>query len=293
MWDDAGGGNPRPPGKRQTASQEASDDESNRDPLQEELDSARRELRECQHNLHDHLTLAAKVHQSFLPQSARHPRLNVSVAFVPVDGLGGDYCQTVFPNDRECYLTICDVTGHGIDAALLASRVSSEVRYLVFQHLRPCQIVSEINAFVWKYFRETSLQLSLFVAHLDLIEGRVTHSGAGHPAQLLIRQDGHSVEKLASQNMLIGVQQECMSGEPEDSATIEVGDHLMLFTDGLPETMRSDGQMLGDDQLIDLAMGSHCRSAGDMAACVLERVRAFGSEAQRDDMTLILAEFTS
>lgn len=298
MWEDASGRDASPLGERQPEGKVKRapghvEDRPNLDRLQEELDAARRALRDCQHTLQSHLKLAAKVHESFLPQSVRHSRLNISAAFIPVDGLGGDYCQTIFPNDLECYLTICDVTGHGIDAALLASRVSSEVRYLVLQHLRPWQIVSEINTFVWKYFRETNLQLSLFVAHLDLVEGRVTHSGAGHPPQLLIRRDGRRVDKLVSQNMLIGVQQECMSVEPEQGKTIEVGDHLVFFTDGLPETSGADGQLLREDQLIELAMASHCRSAANMAECILERVRAFGAGAQRDDLTLIMAELTS
>lgn len=263
--------------------------------MQEELDAARRDLRDCRQALQRHLELAVKVHESFLPQSVRHPRVNISAAFVPVDGLGGDYCQAIFPNDQECYLTICDVTGHGLDAALLASRVSSEVRFLALQRLRTWQIVSEIGTFVRNYFSEINLQLSLFIVHLDLVEARVTYSGAGHPSQLLVRRDGQSVDKLVSQNMLIGVnvQQERMSVEPEHGTTIEVGDHLVLFSDGLPETSDADDQMLGEDRLIDIAMASQCRGASNMADCILERVRAFGSGAQRDDLTLIVAEFTS
>lgn len=72
-----------------------------------------------------------------------------------------------------------------------------------------------------------------------------------------------------------------------------MGDHLVLFTDGLPEISGADGQRLGEDRLIDVALASHCRGASNMADCILERVRAFGSVAQRDDLTLILAEFTS
>lgn len=271
------------------------EDRSELNRLQEELDASRRELRDCREALQRYLELAVKVHESFLPQSVRHPRVNISAAFVPVDGLGGDYCQAIFPNDQECYLTICDVTGHGLDAALLASRVSSEVRYLALQHLRPWQIVSGIGAFVRKYFSEINLQLSLFIAHLDLIEARLTYSGAGHPSQLLVRRDGHIVDKLVSQNMLIGVhvQQEWMSVEPEHGTRIEVDDHLVLFTDGLPEMSGADDQMLGEDRLIDLAMSADCRDAANMADCILERVRAFGSGEQRDDLTLIVAEFTS
>lgn len=120
-------------------------------------------------------------------------------------------------------------------------------------------------------------------------EPRKFSSGSKMAAEEMVS----GVDELDSQNMLIGVQQECMSVEPEHGRAIEVGDHLMLFTDGLPETRGADGQMLGDDRLIELAMASHCRSAANMADCILERERASGGGAQRDDLTLIIAEFTS
>jgi serine phosphatase RsbU (regulator of sigma subunit) len=65
---------------------------------------------------HQHLQLAAKVHRSLLPLPVRTDRIEVDVRYLPVDEVGGDYCQVRFPSENICYITICDVTGHGIGA---------------------------------------------------------------------------------------------------------------------------------------------------------------------------------
>jgi serine phosphatase RsbU (regulator of sigma subunit) len=84
-----------------------------------------------QKRAHQHLQLAAKVHRSLLPLPVQTDRIDVDVRYLPVEQVGGDYCQVRFPSEDVCYITMCDVTGHGIGAAWLATRVSSEVRHSV------------------------------------------------------------------------------------------------------------------------------------------------------------------
>src|SRR3990170_2384727 len=82
-------------------------------------------LLDAQTKLQRQLKLAATVHRSLLPRPVRHERIHVDVRYVPVEGVGGDYCQVDFCDRQTCYITICDVTGHGIGSALLATRVSN------------------------------------------------------------------------------------------------------------------------------------------------------------------------
>ena len=179
-----------------------------------------------------HLQIANRVHQSLLSQPVRHPRIDIDARSLPMDGVGGDYCQVLFPDESCCYLTMCDVTGHGIGPALLATRVSSEVRRLVFNRLRPVEIVARLNAFVLDLFGDAELQLSFFAAQLDLRGHSITYSGAGHPGPLLIHQGSGLIETLESQNLLMGVAEHCLSDRPEQSSPWSPGDRLLLFTDG-------------------------------------------------------------
>ena len=180
--------------------------------VDEELDVLRRRVAELEHalattrqRLHWKLQLAAQVHRSLMPHPFRDPRIWVDVRYVPIEEVGGDYCQVRFPDRDTCYVTICDVTGHGIGASLLATRVSSEVRYGILYGRDPRDIVRALNAFICDHFDATDLYLTFFAARIDLTRRQLTYSGAGHPAPLLLRRDGTTIEQLVSQNLVIGV----------------------------------------------------------------------------------------
>ncbi|MBI1914094.1 MAG: serine/threonine-protein phosphatase [Planctomycetes bacterium] len=258
--------------------------------LQAELAAIQREMERREGTRQADLELAARVHESLLPRPVHHPRIDVDTRYVPVEGVGGDYCQVLFPDESCCYITMCDVTGHGIGPALLATRVSSEVRHLAFDRRRPMEIVQDLNAFVNHHFRDTELQLSFFAAQFDLTQRTIRYSGAGHPSPLLIRQGAGPIERLASQNLLIGVAENCLDDQPEHATQLHPGDRLVFFTDGLTETTGVEGKRLGQAGLAEIAARTCAGSLFEMADCILGRIDRFRVGPVRDDMTLIIAE---
>lgn len=258
--------------------------------LQAELAEAKRELGLRKRNMQADLQLAAQVHRSLLPGPVRHAGIDVDTRYVPVEAVGGDYCQVLFSNESSCYVTMCDVTGHGVGAALLATRVSSEVRRLASDRLRPMEIVEGLNAFVFRHFRDTELQLSFFAARFDLRQRTVTYSGAGHPSPLLIRQASGPIDALKSQNLLIGVAEQCLSDQPEHVSQLSSGDRLLFYTDGLTDTTGAKGERLGEAGLAEIAAITCAGNLLDVADCIIERIAQFRVGPVRDDMTLIVAE---
>ncbi len=236
------------------------------------------------------LEVAAKVHRSLLPQQVRHDRIHVDVRYNPIEQVGGDYCQVRIAGPNTCYITMCDVMGHGVQAALLATRVSSEVRHWILERLAPREIVQMLNKFIFDYFGETNLYLSFIAVRIDLANYEITWSGAGHPSPLLLRRDGTTVEPLTSQNLLIGVREECLDIEPEHSVSAEPGDRLLLYTDGLTEIADASGKELGVAGLSDLATVAMCVNLFDMADQIFEQVEHHHHGPVTDDRTLIVAE---
>ncbi len=265
-------------------------DSSRIEQLETELAAARRKLKHRERLHRAHMQLAARVHQSLLPRPVRHPRVDLDTRYVPVEGIGGDYCQVLFPDDATCYVTICDVAGHGVGPALLATRVSSEVRRLARDRRRPIEIIQELNHFVFQHFADTELHLTFFAARLDLQRHIATYSGAGHPGPLLIRRGRGPVEVLKSQNLPLGVAEHCLSDEPEHLATLHRGDRLVFYTDGLTETADAHGKLLGEAGLANIAANVCAGSVCEVAGCILDRLAWFRAGPMRDDMTLIVAE---
>ena len=258
--------------------------------LQQRLREAQRALDAKQARLERQLKLAAKVHNSLLPQPVRHERISVDVRYRPVDEVGGDYCQVRFADAGTCYITMCDVTGHGIGPALMATRVSSEVRHDILYGHSPSNIVRSLNRFCRDHFADTDLYLTFVAARIDLRRPRVIFSGAGHPSLLLIRRDGLTVERLKSQNPMIGVTDECLADEPEHTAQLDSGDRLVFYTDGLTETADADGRYLGVEGLEKIAVGSMSVDLFDAADHILDRVSRHQHGPATDDKTLIVAE---
>lgn len=255
-----------------------------------ELRTARRELDQSQRAKQKHRRLIARVHESLLPRPVRHARIEIETRYVPMEEVGGDYCQVLFSGDSTCYITICDVMGHGFGPALLATRVSSEVRRLALDDGRPMEIVQGLNDFIFQYFFDTDIQLSFFVARIDLERQTVAYSGAGHPGPLLIRKKTGQVEVLQSQHLLLGVAEDCLRGEPEETLTLHSGDRLVFYTDGLAETKNAKREGLGEAGLAAIAAVTCVGSVAEVADCILQQVATFRAGPVCDDMTLVVAE---
>jgi sigma-B regulation protein RsbU (phosphoserine phosphatase) len=240
-----------------------------------------------QKRAHQHLQLAAKVHRSLLPLPVQTDRIDVDVRYLPVEQVGGDYCQVRFPSDDVYYITMCDVTGHGIGAALLATRVSSEVRHSVLSGKPPAQVLDALNRFVCDNFGDAGLFLTFLAVRIDVANREITWSGAGHPSGILLRPDG-TTAWLASQNLMIGVQPECLGTEPEHRVHLAAGDRVLLYTDGLTEVFDSSGSELGESGLAAIAVSERSDDLFGMTDSILERIHAFQHGPATDDRTLIL-----
>jgi phosphoserine phosphatase RsbU/P len=235
-----------------------------------------------------HLELAAKVHRSLLPMPVRTDRVEVDVRYLPVEGIGGDYCQVFFVGDDVCYITISDVTGHGIGSALLATRVSSEVRYSVLLGKSPAEVLDALNRFVYGNFADAGLFLTFLAVRIDLPTGDINWSGAGHPSPILVRADGTTVVRLESQNLMIGVQLQCLAAEPEHRIRLERGDRVLIYTDGVTEVFDSTGSELGESGLAGLVVEAMSDDLFGMTDRILGGVVEFQPGPATDDRTLIL-----
>jgi sigma-B regulation protein RsbU (phosphoserine phosphatase) len=258
--------------------------------LRRRLGEIERKLEIVRTRFERQLRVADSVHRSLLPQPVRHERILVDVRYIPVEEVGGDYCQVRFSDPDTCYVTMCDVTGHGIGPALLATRVSSEVRQSILYGREPRDVVRTLNHFICDHFEETHLYLTFIAARIDLSHGRVIWSGAGHPSPILIRSDDKKVELLESQNVPIGVMRDCLADEPEHTIDVKPGDRLLFYTDGLSETVDAEGRYLLTEGLTDVAQQAMAVELFDMADYILDRIDRHQHGPATDDKTLIVAQ---
>lgn len=183
---------------------------------------------------------------------------------------------------------MCDVTGHGVGAALLAARVSSEVRHAVHSGLSPVAVVDRLNRFVCEKFGSAGLLLTFFAARIDVRGLEITWSGAGHPSPILVRADRRTVVRLESQNLIIGVRPECLAPEPEHRTRLSPGDRVLFYTDGVSEVFDATGAELGEEGLAGLMVDAMPAGVSGMIDRILGQVAGFQHGPVMDDRTLIL-----
>ena len=240
-----------------------------------DLDTARAaaagaaELRTRQAEMEHDLELAEKVHRSLLPPaSAQGEDLVCEARYRPMRGVGGDLCLVLPCGPGQTFLCVADVTGHGVAAALLATRIHGHLRRLVDCGAGPAEALTGLNDFVLGHFGDTGLFLTCFTVRCDTRAGEWRLAGAGHPPALLWRRGAGTVARVGSQATLLGVLP-TLPGGGETTLPLARGDRLVLYTDGITETRSRSGSCFGFDAIERVLRGAAGAPAAEGADAIL------------------------
>ncbi len=241
----------------------------------------------------DHLPeseLAREVQNRIFPSSRPSiPGLDYFGDWRPASGVGGDYLDYFEMDEGNLGLAIGDVSGCGMQAALLTATLHSIVRAL---RLTPTGSVAEFVSTVDQLFCEIcpdNCYATLFVARYDPILGRLHYVNAGHEPPFVLRKSGPSYRniRLESGGPLLGMMRK--SPYREGVVSLGPGDLLVAYTDGLCEASNREGEEWGWHRFLDSLAAEPKRRARDMVSRVFEEEDRFVQGApQLDDMTLWL-----
>ena len=236
---------------------------------------------------HQELETARDVQREFLPQhSPNLPGYDFFAFYKPAYHVGGDYYDYVSFPDGRLAMSLGDVSGKGIAAALFTARLCSEVRFSLSNHADLGEAVSALNR---SMFGDTfqGRFVTFVVGLLDTSTHRLTIVNAGHMPPLLWRAG--KVEPIG----------EGRNGPPlafdiewqyeEVTITLEPGDAIIAYTDGISEAVNSQNKMLGNHGVIAAAQRYNVDSGKHIGEFVLDDVRAFVGDADQQDDTCLLA----
>ena len=234
--------------------------------------------------LEKQVQMAADVQQRMVPQKPPElPGIDLASVYVPCFELGGDFFDFIPLQDDNLGLAIADVSGKGVPASLIMASVRAFLRAQVDNVYYLYEAVRRINLMLC---RDTKLGefVTLFYGVLDSRNLRFTYCNAGHPPALLLR-DG-KVTELSGDNMVLGVSQEEIY--KQFLVSLQKGDLLLLYTDGLTDAMNFNQERFGRQRLID-AFREGGATADNVAQNILWQLRKFVGMARRtDDVTMIV-----
>jgi len=199
--------------------------------------------------------------------------------------VGGDFYDVFEVGEGGVAILIGDVTGHGIEAARVATLVKDVV--FAFAHLspRPAEVLGHTNQLLVE--KDLPGFVTVFLGIMEKGTCRLTYSSAGHPDVLLKRASGE-VERLQSRSHPLGV----FAGSEWKAFEAELGvdDRLVLYTDGVIEARRN-GDFFGEQRLETLIREAQV-SVEHLPDRVLDEVLAFSGGALKDDVAVLVLSLT-
>jgi serine phosphatase RsbU (regulator of sigma subunit) len=237
--------------------------------------------------IEDELQLAHQIQQTFLQSDFPElPRCEVHAVNLPSRQVGGDYYDVVPAPDGSFLVAIADVAGKGVPAALLSSMLQAALRTQARSVESPAAILRNINALV---YRSTAVHqfATFFLARVAADGGRMTYCNAGHNWPAVLRRNG-SREWLQCGGTILGIMEDVAL--EEGSLDLAGGDLLVFYTDGISEATNADGELYGEERLVEFVAGlPPALNAEAIAAGILREVeRHLGRLEAQDDRTLIV-----
>ena len=247
------------------------------------------------------LEIAREVQSQLYPRTMPDVQtLGLTATCNPARMVSGDYYDYQQIGDGKVALAIGDVAGKGISAALLMATVQSSFRSQIRGSLElavsagqehtsrlqvsTSQMVTHLNQ---QLFADTSPEkyATLYLGMYDEASSKLTYTNAGHLPPILVR-DGKA-ERLEVNGMVVGAFPFARYNESE--ITLQQGDLVCFFTDGVTEPENAYGEMFSEEQLIDLLLRNADKSEREIIDCILESVQDWtGAGELQDDMTLLL-----
>ncbi len=240
------------------------------------------------------MSQAQRVQQRLLTGLPSVPGIGLGVHFAPRSGVGGDFYHVERLSEDQLLLAVGDVSGHGVQAALVAATALKTLRFVLRGGAEPLDIVLACN----DELREDLLPgqfISLFLAVIDSAENSVTAICAGHhPALLVNLAREFPVQRIGRPGMAIGLgSRETLERMLKPvTLTLQAGDILVQVTDGLIEATDHADQPWGEGGWMASVLARSDRDAAQaLADGLVADLRASIQRPVDDDLTVLVASF--
>ncbi|MDK1081681.1 MAG: PP2C family protein-serine/threonine phosphatase [Anaerolineae bacterium] len=216
---------------------------------------------------------------------------NVAARYLPMARVGGDFYDFLIVDKNRLGILIADVSGHGLSAAMIASMVKMAVAAQHSNASDPAKVLYGINQALFGKIKDKYVTGAY--VFIDTSENTIRYAGAGHPAMLVLRQNGPVVEEVEENGLILGLFREA----EYTSVDIAMNDNdtLVLYTDGITEAEDENGEMFGLEGLKRCVVEHAHSSVVDVSDAILNRVHSWTNGKSvsdpDDDITLIIARF--
>lgn len=265
--------------------------ESMRQALKEHIASLV-ETTAAKERLDSELKIARTIQMSFLPKRfppfPERDEFSIFAFLEPAKEVGGDLYDFFLRDENHLFFVIGDVSDKGVPAALFMAVTKTLIKGVAEGGTEPSDILEKVNVELCRD-NETMMFVTVICGSLNLTSGELRLANAGHGSPLLLRRG--AAERLPLPRGLV-------LGAMEDvpyttySTTLQPGDKLVLYTDGVTEAMDGAKVLYSEERLESTLLAHGSDSTERLVQAVLEDVRSHtAGEPQSDDITLLALEY--
>jgi len=236
------------------------------------------------------MQVAREVQASLLPRTIPHiSGWEFAARWQPQREVAGDYYDFILAEDASRLgLVIADVTDKGMPAALFMALTRSMVRASLEGETSAAEAITKANRLICAN-STTAMPVTLFYGRVTPSGGGLIYVNAGHNPPLLYRSSSGSFEELGRTGLVLGVDSSIQLDQ--HSTSLEPGDCLVLYTDGVTDALNAAEQPFGEQRLRSTIEASASGSAQAIALALLQALQEFiGGADPFDDITLLVAK---
>ena len=242
------------------------------------------------------LDIAKKIQDSFIPKDfsrVKNRGVDILGIMIPAKTVGGDFYDFfMLDNENKLAFLIGDVADKGVPAALYMASTKTIIYDYTQQTEDPGPLFTKVNNRLSKYNSE-SMFVTAWMGILDLRTGELNFVNAGHDSPLikLSSKDNQYTYLKSKPGFVLGG----MMGIEYETNTInlDVGDKILLYTDGVTEANNSYNEFFGEEKLKEIVEENDNLSVDECVENIKNRVLEFsGKDNQFDDITLLMVEYT-
>jgi serine phosphatase RsbU (regulator of sigma subunit) len=253
------------------------------------LETSRADLKLARDKLWSEMEVAQRIQTALLPKNRRLGAYEAEAVMRPAEEVGGDYYDFLETRQGEHWVTVGDVSGHGVESGLVMMMTQTTIATLVndLKGRKPSEVFVHTNQVIRENVSRLggTRYMTLNVCRLD--REQLTVAGK-HQDIMVWRAAADRVETISNQGTWIGVVDDVRNAVEDQTIQVKMGDWILLYTDGVTEACNARGEFFGEDRL----RRAFARVAGKVSlpravAELLDEVRQFAARVE-DDQTLVL-----
>jgi len=235
----------------------------------------------------DELEAGHKVQSALMPDS--NPEIegwNVWLFTKSANDVGGDLIDYIQLGDDKYGISIGDVAGKGLSAALIMAKLQATIRALAGVDISLTELISKIN----KIFHRDSLKnifASLIYLELKEKENKIKLVNAGHMPPVVLREN--EIESLSKGGPALGLMNNLYLDEIE--LEFKQGEKLFIYSDGITEAVNENGDFFGEQRLMTVLEKQKQRSAENLGKYIIQTIEDYrGNARMNDDLSIVIIE---